>query len=913
MNKIVPDAEQHILLIQALLECSFAGIALVSGPDLTFQLVNPTYQRLTPNPEQPVLGQPYHAVWPAGYQFPEEAVIQQVIASNQPLTIRQQERVYPSGEKRSFRINLCPIRWQGEAGVVLLIEENTAQAQEARNLAAEIVEETHRRAEELDAIITSIADVVIMFDARGVATRANPAAYEIFGIDPVGMEQAELIDLLSITLPDGQPARIAELPIARANKGENVVGERLLLKDKEGRERVFLVSATPLLSEAGSSGVVSVWHDVTTRERLLEQLEVQQSRLETIIQTAPEPILVTDEEGRLILCNPAAERIFNQPLPYHLDYHYLTSLNICYTTGEPYDPRNLPLVCSALDGSYHTNIELLILLPDGQRRNVLASTAPIVDRKGNLNGAVGVLKDITLRKRAEDELRTQASRSQILASLSRAFAEAGLNQRELLETTVNEIGLLSGDISVIELSTSDGKYSTLTAIHHPNPAILQAVRRRMADQYYEIRADSPAMTQVVRISDAIQPEEVNALLPAPYHLLLDYFPIRNGLVLPLRARGRWIGSLGILRDQPGRRFTMEDQFFFQDLADRAALAIENAHLYEQETRRVRELHALHQATRALLSTLDLETLLVQILDAAQQAIPLAEQSALYLLAPETGSLEVRASIGFRDPRIQKISSQAVRPFLTEALREKRPLLIHHLAPTANGAPRERDQIRSALIAPLVHSQEVLGVLSLTGSRPHLFQDADLRLLESFAATATTALHNATLYAEVQRLATTDPLTGLYNRYRFFELGEHEINRFRRFRNPLSAIMLDLDNFKEINDTFGHAVGDHVLSTVAARVRAHVRIVDILGRYGGDEFSILLPNADLTEAREIAERIRQAIVGEEIPTDRGPAPITISLGVAQADQQTTSLSALLARADAALYTAKQAGRNRVAES
>ena len=801
MNDFSFDQEPSVQLVQAFLGNFFAGAALVSGPDLVFQLATPVYRRLFFADQGEIVGRSYREVWSVGCRFPEDALIHQAIESQQTFQSVSQERIYPDGEKRNFRVHVCPLVWQGETGALILVDETPAQVKQPHGLAAPLVETTYQRTEELDAI----------------------------------------------------------------------------------------------------------------RERLREQLELEQSRLETIIQNAPEPILVMDGEGRLILCNPAAERIFNRPLPYRQSFETLRSLNICYIDGSPYNPRALPLVCSALDGGHFNNVEFMIRLPDGQIRNVLSSSAPIVDRKGTLSGAVGILKDITLRKRTEDELRTQASRSQILASLSQAFAEVGLNQHELLEIITVKISSLSGDMCAIELSAQDGKSSSLTSVHHPSPELSQVIEQRIGDLYFEIQEESRSLLQIIRINDEIGPEEMRALLPGPYHILMDYFAIHSGLILPLRSHGRWIGSLGVLRAEPGRRFMMEDQFFFQDLADRAALAIENARLYEQETRRVRELHALHSATQALLSTLDLEALLVQILDAAQQAIPLAEQSALYLLAPETGTLEVRASIGFKAPRIQKVSGQSLSQYLSQAVEEKRPLMVNHIAPEEQITSLDGTGIRCALIAPLMHSQTVLGVLSLTGTRPYIFQDSDLRLLNSFAVTATTALNNATLYAEVQRLATTDSLTGLYNRHRFFELGEHEIHRFQRFHDSLSAIMLDLDNFKEINDIYGHASGDRVLESVAERARASVRLIDILGRYGGDEFCILLPNADLSEARCIAERIRQAIFDEKIMTEHGEVLLSISLGVAQAGAETQSLADLLARADAALYSAKQSGRNRVSES
>ena len=132
--------------------------------------------------------------------------------------------------------------------------------------------------------------------------------------------------------------------------------------------------------------------------------------------------------------------------------------------------------------------------------------------------------------------------------------------------------------------------------------------------------------------------------------------------------------------------------------------------------------------------------------------------------------------------------------------------------------------------------------------------------------------------EVQRLAITDSLTGLYNRRHFFELAEHELQRARRYRRFLSAMMLDIDHFKQVNDTYGHAVGDHVLKEVADCCRQAMRKEDVLGRYGGDEFAIMLPESDLVTTCQVAERLRQSIAQKTIETEVGPVTVTVSLGV-----------------------------------
>jgi diguanylate cyclase (GGDEF)-like protein len=229
----------------------------------------------------------------------------------------------------------------------------------------------------------------------------------------------------------------------------------------------------------------------------------------------------------------------------------------------------------------------------------------------------------------------------------------------------------------------------------------------------------------------------------------------------------------------------------------------------------------------------------------------------------------------------------------------------------DGVIPEMRSIQSAIVAPLILNDTVLGALSLESSRPNAFTEEDKSLFVTFAATATAAYRNALLHREVQKLARTDALTSVYNRTGFFEMGRREVERARRFKHPLSVIMLDVDLFKDINDTFGHENGDQVLRVIAERISASIREIDIFGRYGGDEFIILLPESDLQNASTVAERLRNCIESTPIQVGKDQIPVTISLGVAMATEKTSSLAELIDQADAAMYQAKQSGRNRVA--
>lgn len=165
--------------------------------------------------------------------------------------------------------------------------------------------------------------------------------------------------------------------------------------------------------------------------------------------------------------------------------------------------------------------------------------------------------------------------------------------------------------------------------------------------------------------------------------------------------------------------------------------------------------------------------------------------------------------------------------------------------------------------------------------------------------------------ELERLAQTDFLTGLSNRRHFIGLAEKELTRTRRYGGPLSVLMIDLDHFKKINDTYGHSNGDLVLQGFATRCIGALRQVDIVGRFGGEEFAVILPQTDEAQAVEVAERLRQAIQNAEIPLEHGlPIRFTVSIGIASLGDEVTNLDTLLNWADSALYDAKNAGRNQV---
>ncbi len=388
---------------------------------------------------------------------------------------------------------------------------------------------------------------------------------------------------------------------------------------------------------------------------------------------------------------------------------------------------------------------------------------------------------------------------------------------------------------------------------------------------------------------------------------------RSLLALPLIAGNQKLG-IALLIFQTDHLFLDQEVHTGEQAARQMALAIAKARALAAAQDRAHQLDALQNATAALLITLDLEKLLGQILDAAISAIPTAHRGSVHLLARDTGQLQVRAVQGYTDARIRAFNRAGADSHTARSVGERKPLLVHAaLAEQIFGRGQATQEVRevvSAIIAPLLLGDVPLGAISLESYRPYVFTEADLNLLVSFAATATTAIQNAQLHAEVQKQAITDTLTGLYNRRGFSELGRREVERALRFGRPLTALMLDIDHFKNVNDEYGHLVGDNVLIGLSTRFLQELRQIDLLGRYGGDEFVALLPETDLHNAVSVAERLRKEIASINLTSPALPVKITMSGGVATLGSDCKDLTSLVQKADQALYEAKAAGRNRV---
>jgi diguanylate cyclase (GGDEF)-like protein len=310
----------------------------------------------------------------------------------------------------------------------------------------------------------------------------------------------------------------------------------------------------------------------------------------------------------------------------------------------------------------------------------------------------------------------------------------------------------------------------------------------------------------------------------------------------------------------------------------------------RERARLRE--AIHRIGQTFAANLDRPALL-----------ELALKTAVDAVQAEAGRVSVRGSP--QEPLVEAAREGSLQGLETHILQAERAALRNG---GCGQSGEDAFEVLSATMTPVEPGGRTHGLITVV-SRGRRFSEDDRDVLRSLAGQASLALENVDLHLQVSRQAVTDELTGLANHGRFQELLATQVEQVRRYHTPLGLIMLDIDNFKQINDTFGHQQGDLVLKRVARVLAETSREADFPARYGGEERALILPHTDLEGAHAIAERIRAAIQATRIPRNDGDGAlhVTVSLGVAASTDCTKDQ--LIAQADAALYEAKRTGKNR----
>jgi diguanylate cyclase (GGDEF)-like protein len=323
-----------------------------------------------------------------------------------------------------------------------------------------------------------------------------------------------------------------------------------------------------------------------------------------------------------------------------------------------------------------------------------------------------------------------------------------------------------------------------------------------------------------------------------------------------------------------------------------------------------QIESIYETSRTLVEKLNLDEVVEEILNIVQKIMGyqfftlfvLTEQRMLSLLG------EIREG--------KKVTNGELRPrrldgILRTVVEKAKPSRIFDAARESDLKMDEK-WIRSLMAVPLISRGNVIGVIDARSTKSGAFLDQDEKMFSILAGSAALAIENAQLHQKTEELTIVDDLTDLYN-FRYFsrKLGA-EVMRAERYHLPLSLIMLDIDWFKRCNDTYGHLFGNMVLKDLARRTRDSVREVDVVCRYGGEEFAVILPQTRKADAQMIGERIRRSVESADFVSEFKDArvKITVSLGIASFPENGRTVKELIERVDQALYLAKGRGKNLV---
>lgn len=609
---------------------------------------------------------------------------------------------------------------------------------------------------------------------------------------------------------------------------------------------------SPIRSAESIIGVTVMGRDITARKEAEAALQYQADLLANV----NDAIVASDVNYRLTAWNAAAEAIYGWKAEEVLGRIGLDLLQ----TEFPETDKAKVLKTITTTGRYRG--ETTQVRKDGTRFPVEVASIVLHDDQGQITGYLSVNRDITARKQAEA---VQIQLSAIVESSDDAIIGKTLEGKIISWNAGAEhlYGYTAEEVIGQSLSL------LLPPERHDDlPHILNMIKHGKHLHNFE----TTRQTKDGRIID----------------VSLSISPIKT-------ATGQLLGASTIAHDISERKRIEESERQQRTLAE-----------------------ALRDTAVALNSTLQFDAVLDRILENVGRVVP-HDAANVMLLDAEGTMVSIVRSRGYSEPHAQQNGvvrfSLATLPILRQIMDTRHPVAI----PQTQTHPAWRDNsiaqwVRSYAGAPIRIRERTVGFLNVDSATPRFFTIDHAERLQAFADQASIAIENARLYAEVQELAITDPLTGVFNRRGLFQLGEREVERALRFHDPLSVAMLDLDHFKQVNDTYGHPIGDRVLHKLAACCRMQMRNVDVLARYGGEEFILLLPETDLANATQVAERVRESIATLVVSAEPNQSAtgktvhITVSLGVASLTPEMSNLATLIEHADHALYCAKRAGRN-----
>ena len=531
----------------------------------------------------------------------------------------------------------------------------------------------------------------------------------------------------------------------------------------------------------------------------------------------------------------------------------------------------------------------VLLFPHAERRMFGSS---------NLRLLIGLALQIALTLEnyvVMHEAQRRTKEYELLTEIGQAIS-SHLDQDEVLRTVQVELG------QIFDASTFYIAFQEEDEIHFEleieGGIILPKRSRRVGNGLTEhiIRTGEPLLIE----SDL---EQTRAKLGVDF---VPPQPARSFCAVPIFLGGKSVGVMAALSTERESQFMARDLEVMQTVARQLGVAIENARLFTEEQRRARHLAFLNNISKMAISSEDAEQMMADIVREIQKNFHY-DHIGIGIMDYAAKDIEIKAEAGTTSQTLGRRIAVG-SGVLGKVARTQVSALVQNAGPgqLAGVLPESR----AVLCLPITYGESLLGVLNVESRDENAFAPQDVLILNTLADLLATALHNSFVFQRLQQQSITDGLTGIKTRRFFWEALSSEWKRASRSGRPFSVVLIDLDKFKEVNDSLGHLEGDLVLARVGRLLEQKCRQSNVVARYGGDEFIILMPETGIEQAQVLAERLRLWLATDPMLEEH---QITGSFGVASFPVHGFSMEDLIRVADAGMYVAKHAGGNQVSTS
>jgi diguanylate cyclase (GGDEF)-like protein/PAS domain S-box-containing protein len=730
----------------------------------------------------------------------------------------------------------------------------------------------------LEVIVELSEDAIISKTLKGLVLSWNSGAERLYGYSAHEMVGQSI----AILVPEDRRPEWAAF-MRRLVEGQQVAPFETVRRRKDGTLIDVSITISPVRDASGKIvEAAAIAHDMTERKRLQGQLQASEQRFRALIERSSDAIVLVDRQGMLLYGSPSTTRLLGYTPEelvgrnafdlIHPEDLPATSAVLAALVQEP--GKSLGGQCRARrkDGTF--------CWLEGMGTNFLADPG--------IRAIVGNYRDITEHKQTEERQRLLNEASAVLVS--------SLDHQITLREIAHLIVPAFADYCRIALVDEHHQIKDLV-IHHSDPeqvALVQALYDHYKDQIsathglqHLLQTGQPELISMVsEMRQTLQ--ELPGLLS-----LIEALGLHSYMGVPLLARERVIGAITFSSIHPSRHYTQDDLAFAQELARRIALVLENARLFKEAQEEIRVRKQVEAALR------ESEAQKGAVFETALDAILTMDHPGRIV------EFNPAAEKTFGYTRQEVVGLAMAELIIPASLRERhRRGLAHYLA-TGEGPVMDS---RIEIVALRKDGSEFPIELAITRV-PKAGDPLFIGTIRDITERKQAEEQQRVLQERIVALATTDPVTALPNHRGLMDRLEQELERAQCYARICSVLFVDLDHFKALNDGYGHATGDAVLCEFADLVRTQLRGMDTVGRWGGEEFVVILPEMQVEDGLHVAEAVRTTVAAHTFHVGGG-IHLTCSIGLASYPMHAEEREGLLNAADRAMYAAKHFGRNQV---